>query len=66
MHDLPDHPDIHQAELTGYPYKIMAKTPLCPVCGEETDTLYKSSGGEIFGCIECVSTVDAWDEEDYI
>jgi len=35
--------------------------PICPVCGAETDTLYMDRHGDIFGCDECVKTVDAWD-----
>lgn len=47
------------------------KTPVCPVCGVETDTLYKDTHtGEIVGCDDCLTTVDAWEyqaehEEDY-
>ena len=41
------------------PYKL----PMCPVCGEETDTLYKNIYGEIVGCDVCIRTVDAWEEK---
>lgn len=34
--------------------------PICPVCGEECDTLYVDKDGTIFGCDECVKTEDAW------
>lgn len=37
--------------------------PRCPVCGEETDTLYKNAEGEIVGCDACIREVDAWDED---
>lgn len=40
-----------------------APFPICPVCGEETDTYYKNDSGEIVGCDHCVRTVDAWEEE---
>lgn len=36
--------------------------PICPVCGSECDTLYRDKFGDIVGCDECISTVDAWEE----
>lgn len=39
------------------------KVPRCPVCGEETDTLYKNIYGEPVGCDVCIRTVDAWEEK---
>ena len=33
--------------------------PECPVCGEEADTFYKNSDGDIVGCMECIRAVDA-------
>lgn len=36
--------------------------PECPVCGEETDTYYKNENGEIVGCDNCNTAVDAWEE----
>ena len=39
------------------------KVPRCPVCGEETDTLYKNIYGETVGCDVCIRTVDAWEEK---
>lgn len=50
VHDYPDPPD----------YTV----PICPVCGEETDTLYADKDGEIFWCDNCVKTIDAWDWEE--
>lgn len=37
--------------------------PVCPVCGEETDTFYKNKDGVIVGCEFCIETVDAWEEQ---
>lgn len=34
--------------------------PRCPVCGEEADSYYKDKWGNIVGCPECVTEVDAW------
>ena len=39
------------------------KVPRCPICGEETDTLYKNIYGETVGCDVCIRTVDAWEEK---
>lgn len=36
--------------------------PRCPVCGAETDTVYKNVYGDPVGCPECVTEVDAWAE----
>ena len=38
------------------------EVPVCPICGEETDTFFKNSLGEIIGCDICVRSVDAWEE----
>ena len=35
--------------------------PVCPVCGEETDTYYKNKDGVIVGCEFCIDAVDAWE-----
>lgn len=34
--------------------------PRCPVCGEETDTLYRDRSGDVAGCGECLRPVDAY------
>lgn len=38
--------------------------PICPVCGEECETLYRQ-GNEILGCDNCIVEVNAleWQEE---
>lgn len=35
--------------------------PICPVCGEECETLYRDSNGEYVGCDVCVEVKDAWE-----
>lgn len=47
-----------------YPEPPEYTVPRCPVCNEETDTLYADMNGEIFGCDNCVKTIDAWDWEE--
>ena len=37
--------------------------PVCPVCGEETDTYYKNKDGAIVGCDCCIEARDAWEEQ---
>ena len=49
-----DPPDSYYEPPEGSP-------PICPVCGEETDTFYQDSDGDIVGCDKCVKTIDAWD-----
>jgi len=35
------------------------RVPICPVCGEECETI-KRQEGEIIGCENCVTDEDAW------
>jgi hypothetical protein len=37
--------------------------PICPVCGEECETIYKANG-DVIGCDQCVISVDAYDWAD--
>ena len=34
---------------------------ICPVCGDECDTIYADQNGEVFGCERCVMKQDAWE-----
>lgn len=34
----------------------------CPICGEETESVYKDRWGRIVGCPGCVEEVDEWPE----
>ena len=36
------------------------RTPICPICGEECETVYRQTG-DIIGCNNCISGEDAWD-----
>ena len=76
MANIPDAPWIRETEATGccsygfwnQPAKD-ERTPVCPVCGEEADEFYKNKDGEIVGCFNCITKVDAWEcvseEDDY-
>ena len=35
--------------------------PRCPWCGEECETLYRDRFGVVFGCENCVDTLDAYE-----
>lgn len=37
------------------------RVPHCPWCGEECDTFFKDKFGEVIGCENCVTEVDAAD-----
>lgn len=41
------------------------KAPVCPVCGEECESIYKDRWGNICGCENCVEKMDAWEEMDH-
>lgn len=34
--------------------------PICPVCGEECERIYKK-GNEVVGCDNCIVEVNAWE-----
>lgn len=53
-HDVPDHPVIRNMERTGYPDGKEPEYPICPICGEECETIYKSKDYDIVGCDECI------------
>lgn len=37
------------------------KTPVCPVCGKECETLYQTKADGIIGCDNCIKAIDAWE-----
>lgn len=39
----------------------MEDTPICPICGEECETIYTDAAGDICGCENCVTSRDAWE-----
>jgi len=61
MYDIPDHPVIRAMESSGYPTGKEPKSPQCPVCDAECDTIYLDHNGDYIGCENCVTTKDAWD-----
>lgn len=63
-YDPPDHPVICNLERTGYPNGKEPVYPICPVCGEECETIYVDMYGQHIGCDICVTTKDAWEVDD--
>ncbi len=57
---LRDHPDIERAMATGYPGDE-PEQPVCPVCGQECETIYRAQDSEIVGCDMCISEETAWE-----
>lgn len=62
FNELPDHPVVANLLRTGYPDGKEPEYPHCPVCGAETDTVYRNKDLEIVGCGECLISRDAWEE----
>lgn len=60
MMQLPDDPIVMNMMRTGHPDGKEEPQPICPVCGEECDTLFLNDG-QIVGCENCVETRSAWD-----
>ena len=56
-----DHPEIENALRTGYPHGE-PDYPHCPICDFEAETFYKDSMGDVIGCENCITEVDAWEE----
>ena len=57
MMQIPDHPDIRDAELNGWGPD--EEPVLCPVCHEECDEIYADKDGNPLGCEHCVEMYDA-------
>lgn len=56
----PDHPVICNMERTGYADGKEPSAPICPVCGADCETVYKTRNYDILGCDRCLRPVDAW------
>ena len=61
MIQLPDHPVIRNMMRSGTPDGKEPTYPVCPVCGDECGIVYRQDNGEIVGCDECVSQINAWE-----
>lgn len=61
---IPDHPVIQNMERTGYPDGKEPIYPICPVCGNECETVYIDQDDTIVGCDMCVVQKNAWEEDE--
>jgi len=62
MEQLRDHPVVENLERTGQPDGKEPRYPICPICGEVCEIIYKDNDGNIVGCDEEFSRCDAWEE----
>ena len=58
MEQIPDAPWIRDAENNGW--GPSDPDPVCPVCGEECETIYADMYGNVFACDQCLIEQDAW------
>jgi len=59
--ELPDAPYIQNLRNTGYRDGKDPSYPVCPVCGQECEIVYRDRNREIVGCNACVTDQDAWE-----
>ena len=59
-YDLPDHPVIQNMERTGYPDGKEPTFPICPVCGEECEEIFRDKDLNLGGCDIGIKPADAW------
>lgn len=60
--EIPDHPDIANALLTGYPDGKDEEPPHCPLCDGKCETVYREKrSGEIVGCDLCIEGIEPWE-----
>lgn len=58
MQDIPDDPAIRKAEMWGPPPYDDETDPVCPICGEECETIY-TQDGDVVGCDQCITLWEA-------
>lgn len=59
MRRIPDHPVIANMERTGHPDGREPEPVLCPLCGGECETIYRTKQDrEIVGCDLCIERID--------
>lgn len=56
-----DHPVIARLEQTGTPDGKAEIIPICPICGQEAEDIYKNTDSlEIVGCDNCIQRMNVW------
>ena len=59
---VPDHPMIRAMERYGYPDPKMDREPVCPVCGDVCEEIYRErKGGDVLGCGSCITRMSMED-----
>ena len=53
---------LSRTERTGYPDGKEPTFPICPVCGEECEEIFRDKDLNIVGCDICIKQSDAWEE----
>ena len=43
------------------PQEVEQIEPFCPICGKACDTFYIDNDGDVCGCENCRTAVDAWE-----
>ena len=62
LYDIPDHPVIANMERTGHPDGKFPSPLLCPLCGGECETIYRTKEDrEIVGCDLCIESIEPWE-----
>ena len=54
--DIPDDPIIRKMEMYGTLCEEEEREPVCPICGNECETMYTDLNGEVLGCDCCVKS----------
>lgn len=62
MRGISDHPVIANMERTGHPDGKEQEPVLCPLCGGECETIYRTKEDrQIVGCDLCIERIDPCD-----
>ena len=59
-----DDPVIRACERSGWPTGLEPAAPVCPVCGAQCETIYRDMHGDISGCDECITQLNAWEMQE--
>ena len=63
---IPDDPIIRCMERTGMPPWYQEDPhDICPICGEQCETIYTDSSNEVVGCDNCLKANDVYSDWRY-
>lgn len=60
LEKVPDHPIIHNLEMSGYPDGKAHDGVECPVCHQEAEKIYLDFENDVVGCDACLLEMNAW------